>query len=246
MMNAIKVYLIGFLFIFSLALVHGITPVETVQPNYPKDLLNEGMEGKAVIQAVVNKEGIPEECTIVEATEPAFGEAALEAARQWKFKPLEGDVDTRRVNIPFEFKLSWQEKINRNVGRKVFRELNPKRARIDLENIEKEYRPKPVREAIPKYPEDLKGTGTEGKVVITHYVDEEGKTVNPVVEEYTHDQFIMPALMSVIMSEWRPIYSNDEPVYYRVTRVYEFTEGMETAQVGDAEDSPVEKKKKKK
>lgn len=59
-------------------------PVTTVDPSYPANSLEKGV---VMIEALVNEKGLVTEAKVAAAWSPAFGEAALAAARQWKFRP---------------------------------------------------------------------------------------------------------------------------------------------------------------
>jgi TonB family protein len=74
-------------------------------PEYPAKLRRAKTKGEAVINFVVSRNGRVLEPTILSATDPAFGEAALVAARQWRFLPriVNGAPVETKVNFPFTF-----------------------------------------------------------------------------------------------------------------------------------------------
>jgi TonB family protein len=74
-------------------------------PEYPAKLRRAKTKGEAVVSFVVSRNGRVLEPAIVSATDPAFGESALAAARQWRFIPRivnHAPVETK-VNFPFTF-----------------------------------------------------------------------------------------------------------------------------------------------
>jgi TonB family protein len=77
-----------------------------VKPNYPSDLKKQKLDGKAVVFFIVDKEGHVLQPRIVEATHPSFGQAALDAIRQWRFEPAkrDGRAAAARLQIPISFK----------------------------------------------------------------------------------------------------------------------------------------------
>ena len=218
----------------SLAFSEGLQPVEQVQPVYPPVLFDLGIQGEALVKVSVAPDGRVEEVSLVSATRQAFGDVALNAAKDWKFKPFEKkDADSKTAQIPFQFRFPHFEVLNEELNREIFAPLDSSRSLVDLENILEEYRPQPKRRAVPKYPKKLMGTGKKGNVVVSYVVDEEGLVRNPVVINNANPDFVMPALLAAIHTEWRPLQSaGGEIVYQKVTETYQFYEGM------DAEKQP--------
>jgi len=86
-----------------------------VQPQYPPEAVQTGIQGRVVVKALVNEKGLVERVCSTEG-EQRLRKAAEEAALQWKFKPGYGLAFIRpkteknpknfaEVYIVFEFKL---------------------------------------------------------------------------------------------------------------------------------------------
>jgi TonB family protein len=228
----------------------GITPTKKVDPVVPPVAASEGRPLEAVIAVTINKKGKPQNCAIESTNHPAFGQAALQAAKQWRFEPIleNGKPVEKRVNIPFRYAVPYKERLNEEMGREVFRELDPERTIIDLANVDEDLRPQPIKRVQPQYPEELIGSRKKGEVVVTYIVDENGTVVNPVVKAASQSEFVMPALKAAVMTEWKPlVLRRGGTVYQRVTETYSFKEGMKPVdQVEDpaSDDSGKEKGKK--
>lgn len=82
---------------------------EMARPSYPPVAMQAGIEGRVVVQVVIDEKGrvIPGTEQILASTNEVFNEPALEAARACTFKPGQmGDRAVKvRVNIPFAFRL---------------------------------------------------------------------------------------------------------------------------------------------
>jgi len=82
---------------------------EMVRPDYPPVAMQAGIEGRVVVQVVVDENGrvIPGTERVLTSTSDVFNEPALNAARACTFKPGQmGDRPVKvRVNIPFAFRL---------------------------------------------------------------------------------------------------------------------------------------------
>lgn len=79
--------------------------VEKVAPTYPRELREKGVQGFATVDMLVDSTGRVVEASLVRATNPAFADQALEAAKAWKFEPAmaQGQAITTRVQVPFQF-----------------------------------------------------------------------------------------------------------------------------------------------
>lgn len=78
------------------------------KPSYPFELRNVGMEGEAIVDFVVDAEGQVRNARAIRSTHPEFGDAAIEAVKQWTF--LAGQKGGRAVNahmqVPIVFTLA--------------------------------------------------------------------------------------------------------------------------------------------
>jgi protein TonB len=58
-----------------------------VQPDYPKVARQARLEGKVTVQAVIGLDGSVESVEVMRSTSSLFEGAALDAVRQWKYRP---------------------------------------------------------------------------------------------------------------------------------------------------------------
>lgn len=75
-------------------------------PKYPSALRKAGTRGEASVRIRITPTGAVLDPVLARATDPAFGEAALAAMRQWRFLPqVKGGrpVETPAVEMPFTF-----------------------------------------------------------------------------------------------------------------------------------------------
>jgi TonB family protein len=78
----------------------------TRSPVFPRSLAGSVLQGKALIDVLVDEDGSPHLARVVSATDPAFGYAAVQAVSLWQFAPptSKGLGVVAMVRIPFEFK----------------------------------------------------------------------------------------------------------------------------------------------
>jgi TonB family protein len=82
-------------------------PVEAPVVRYPEVLLAQSVEGTAELSFVVGVDGIPREIKVVNASDPAFGEAAAAALQVLRYVPAElgGKRVPCRVEQTFFFRI---------------------------------------------------------------------------------------------------------------------------------------------
>ncbi|MCX7830633.1 MAG: energy transducer TonB, partial [Acidobacteria bacterium] len=61
--------------------------IRDFQPVYPPAALAMGLSGKVVVEVIINENGEVENARILQSNSHIFDEAALDAARKWKFSP---------------------------------------------------------------------------------------------------------------------------------------------------------------
>lgn len=74
-------------------------------PGYPAALRKIGARGLAVVTMRITPQGAVVDPVVTSASEPAFGEEALKAVREWRFLPCvrDGRAVESVVRIPFDF-----------------------------------------------------------------------------------------------------------------------------------------------
>ncbi|MBI1755576.1 MAG: TonB family protein [Fimbriimonas ginsengisoli] len=83
-------------------------PLDQPQPTIPDDLRAEAMERTFVAEFVVGPDGLPKQVSVVRSTGVAeLDEAALRAARRWRFRPAtsDGAPTDGRIRLRIEFKV---------------------------------------------------------------------------------------------------------------------------------------------
>ncbi len=87
-----------------------VRPVPLVQkpPVYPWELRRSRVEGEAVMRFIVDAEGRVGDIEVESATHESFGQASIEAIRQWRYKPAQKDgkpvACTVRTPMPFKLR----------------------------------------------------------------------------------------------------------------------------------------------
>ena len=77
-------------------------------PEYPKIMRQRGAEGTVKLVATIGTDGHARDITVIEATDPALSDAAVEAVRHWVYKPamVDGVPVEHKTQIVIHFKAS--------------------------------------------------------------------------------------------------------------------------------------------
>jgi TonB family protein len=80
--------------------------VKMLRPTYPAEALARGQHALVVLELIIDEQGKVAEARVLHGPEP-FAKAALEAARQWEYKPtlLNGKPVRVRETVPITFSL---------------------------------------------------------------------------------------------------------------------------------------------
>jgi len=78
------------------------------QPLYPQALRKSGVSGEAIVQFILDTNGLVTEVVVVSASDIRFGNAAIEAISKWRFKPARvGDQPVKCcMQQPFYFEIN--------------------------------------------------------------------------------------------------------------------------------------------
>lgn len=68
-----------------------------VGPEYPYNLKRKGIQGSAVVEFIIEKDGRVKYAEPVKCTRSEFGHAAVAAVRKWRFRPTEKNGRLVRV-----------------------------------------------------------------------------------------------------------------------------------------------------
>ena len=86
----------------------GLTParvVKQINPEYPKGVLREKLNGWVQLEAVITPEGVIGEIRIIQTSDSRFDQASLDAVRQWTLQAAtkDGKPTASRVIFEIEF-----------------------------------------------------------------------------------------------------------------------------------------------
>lgn len=195
-----------------------------VNPAHPKNLLEKGQDGEAVIVATVDMFGSVKNPSVESATDDEFGLAAMLAASEWIFEPANrGGVPIEvRVKLPFKFHLSFEHQVNVQTGRSVFIKINE--PILQSADLEISPTPKYIPAFSDFYPERLKGTGEKASVSVQFVIGPDGTVHNPHIASISNPDFRAAAIRAVSRMKYNPIRHKGMPAYVWMKRPFQMSE----------------------
>ncbi len=160
-----------------------------VQPEYPEAAQQVKLEGKVVVEFVVEVDGKVTRASVKNSSEEKFNASALAAVQNWTFvaATAEGKPVASGMEAPVVFKLAqWHQK-------------NPP-ATPPLSQMPVPLPIVPAKLAstpTPDYPEELADRRLPGQVVLEFTIDTDGRPQSPKVLWSPHAAFVGEALKGI-------------------------------------------------
>ncbi|EDY84971.1 TonB family C-terminal domain protein [Verrucomicrobiia bacterium DG1235] len=194
-----------------------------IDPTHPSELYARGIEGEAIIIASIDMFGSVIEPIVDRATDEEFGLAAMIAASEWIFEPASknGVPIAVRVKIPFTFKIAFEHKLNVEMGREVFKEVDvPVIPSFELDQA-------PLPTFVPAfdefYPTEFINTGKTSAVSLEFIINPDGNVINPRIVSISTPGFEEAALRAVSHIKYKTIRVEGQPVYVSLMMPIQFS-----------------------
>lgn len=186
-------------------------PREYPSPVYPIEMEGTGLDGRAELIFVVERDGSVLNPEIRSFSHPAFAHAAMDVIKSWRFKPglRDGRIVPMRVVQKFVFRAGSTRKVNALLGRVVFEEIEE----VIYSPVEVGGLPEVVFEPVVPYPRRLMGSGQEEVVYVTMTVGPDGRGYNIEVEGYPPKEYLLAAVVAASHYRFKPVVHNGVPVY---------------------------------
>lgn len=186
--------------------------LSSVRPVYPPDLRSAGIEGNAVVDFVVDSNGIPTRIHIYRQTRAEFGFAAMESIARWRFTPggKNGSPAWVHMQIPMSFSLG--KDAAKSDGRVLppMPDLARNDPVFDVGNVS--VVPVPVFQTRPQYPQRLRASGVSGSALISFVVRTNGRVSNVTVVSATEPLFGAAGIEAVRRWTFHPARQGSQAV----------------------------------
>lgn len=170
--------------------------VSRVPPKYTPEALQAGLQGVIELQAVVRPDGTVGDVTVVKSLDRTYGldDRAVEAARQWRFKP--GQINDRPVPVLITLVMEFRQQGGRQETEDEFAKGA---VRADAPGL---VAPKAVKTVAPRYTSDAMRAKIQGTVVLEVVVLEDGTVGRTRIREPLDDQYGLDASALEAAAQW--------------------------------------------
>lgn len=165
-------------------LVGGLNAIQE-QLNYPAIAKEAGIEGRVIVQFVVNEEGRAVDPKVVKGLGGGLDEEALRVVKLATFKPGKqaGKIVPVKLSLPFTFRLSEDPlpPSTEAIVQPSAPEMVADGVHVVVEQMPELIGGLEALQVQLKYPTIAKRAGIEGRVILQFVVDEQGQVVDPKV-----------------------------------------------------------------
>lgn len=182
--------------------------VSKVSPVYPQEAREQGIAGAVVLHAIIDKDGTVKKLSVISGPEQLQA-SALEAVRQWVYKPylLNGEPTAVETTITVNYSLANHAQPESNP------QPQPDNTSHQALRIGGSVHPPVlIHDQQPHYPESLRQAKLSGDVIVSLLVDQEGIPRNVQVVQGMGNEFDEKAVEAVEQYRFRPATQNGEPV----------------------------------
>jgi TonB family protein len=169
-----------------------------VQPEYPAAAIKEKLEGRVVVEFVVEADGHVTRAGVKETTDERFNQAALTAVQQWHFDrhPQNGPPEACAMSVPVVFNLAQLQQ-----------KQKPSFPPVSQTPMELKVVPARGKDAPdPDYPDELLNQKLPGEVLIEFNVGVDGRAHDSKVLWTSHAAFVESALHTLEQSTIEPAH----------------------------------------
>ena len=193
--------------------------------NYPGEAKEKGVQGRVIVQMVVEKDGTITNAKVVRGVDPLLDAEALRVVNQspkWKPGMQKGEAVRVKYTLPIMFRLSNDSSDSKAAE-------TPRKAIVDENGIHQVCEEMPefpggMQECMKwlgkniNYPAEAKEKGTQGRVIIQFVVEKDGSITEAKVARGVDPLLDAEALRVINSSpKWKPGKQGGQPVRVKYT-----------------------------
>jgi TonB family protein len=179
--------------------------IKTQQPPYPDEAREQKLQGQVVVRAFVSETGDVEKVEEVSG-DPMLAKAAIDAVKNWKFKPFIRNGKPVKASTKLSFNFAFSENINKeNVP--TDQPASVKRVRVS-EGVSGGLL---IHRVTPAYPPEARQARIQGTVLLRAIISKKGKITDLHVISGP-EELVQAATSAVQQWRYRPYLLKGEPV----------------------------------
>ena len=196
--------------------------IKRVNPVYPPLARQARIQAQVVLKVDVSKAGDVENIQLVSG-HPMLAPSAIEAVRQWKYRPylVNGEPVTVQTEVTVNYTLadaSSPDNAPSAQGGVPAKIATPQRVRVS-QGVEHGLL---VSKVQPQYPSEAKEQGIQGEVLLQVTIDKEGNVAN--IQVVSGPEGLVPVSVEAVKQwKYRPYLLNGTPVEVETQVTVNFT-----------------------
>ncbi len=189
--------------------------VKKVEPVYPDEAKEAGLEGTVVVEGVTDDKGKVVKAKIIKGEHEILNEAAITAVKQWEYEPF--IINSKP--IPVEFTVTMRFRLDEKGDAISSDEVLNAGINVDVISLPEDVELKLIKKIEPKYPREALKKLIGGKVILEALIDKEGNVIGVKVIDSAHEVLNSAASDAVKQWKYEPYKENGIPkkVRYKVT-----------------------------
>jgi TonB family protein len=196
--------------------------ISKVNPVYPPEAKEKGIQGTVVLHAIIGKDGTVQQLAVISGP-PVLADSAIDAVKQWVYKPYLLNGDPTEVDTTITVNFSLENSAQPNSDATAQHPPSPPPPPADsyqvggsdagAYNVGGSVRP-PVATytAIPEFPEAARKAKLSGNVIVALVVDSNGQPQNVRVAQGLGNGLDEKAVEAVQQYRFKPATRDGEPV----------------------------------
>jgi TonB family protein len=194
-----------------------------VDPRFPVMAQEQGiLAGLATMAISWDADGTPSDVVVLRANDPSFGEAARDAALQWRKAPGAGAREVAVYELKFTtfgVVISRTNSVSARMAEQMA--VDPQPLHVPS-STDLDAPLKAITQPMPAFPTAAKGRWDEGRVVVEFFVDENGRVRAPAVRESTAPEFTAEALNALQQWQYETPRKNGQPAVMTERWAFQF------------------------
>lgn len=203
--------------------------LQTDLPVFPPDLIQIGVrEGEVRVAFSVDAKGAIEDCLAIAYTHPDFARVTLAAIKHWRFEParLRGEAIAAASEVAVHFEIQGTVIVSltalESMSMRSFSLLESRESFRPCALRELDRIPVPIAAPSPRFPARLAAPGSAEHVIVTFFIDEEGRVRLPSIDPGNDPELAAIAIDALRTWQFEPPTRKGRPVLVRASQRFNF------------------------
>lgn len=196
---------------------------------YPEVAQENGIEGEVTVSVQIDTQGKPIKAVIRSSTHKVFEAATLDAVRKMTYTPGVKDGHPVKIWLTFKVEFRLEDPVPDSTAQETAPEKAEKKDGVEEYGMDDyvegatypAYNPTQLSRLI-RYPEKAREDGLEGSVTVSVQIDTDGRVLDVVVRDSSHEIFEAEAVKAARALKFTPAVKDGKPARMWTTIAVQF------------------------